>query len=246
MSTPKGEINLQPRAPHPYWRGSVDDLRSASEESLLVAPLFVVDHEPYRRHFHERQATARTKEVGLSVARIFGGTYRLETRGHNFKSANSEHIDGVVDPYLQIHTTYFADRDLQIAPIQGATRFIMRRYLLPNGLLVGDVIPKKPSHSLEREYVDSKRIQHVEQPYVDTSFANMMKTVGHQLPAAKTVFVIDVPIGSTAVFLNGFGYGNEILSHETKSVRADGSLATFQRVASLGRVVVPGGVAATS
>lgn len=242
MSAFQGETSSPPTTLHPHWRGTIDALCSATRESLLVAPLFIVDHEPYRRRSQERQATTRSREVGTKLARIFGGSYYLETRGHNFKSASEEHVDGVVDPYLQVHTTYFADRDLQTASVHGATRFIMRRYALPEGLTIGDFIPPKPYQLLRTEYANSMPIQHAKPPYIDISFAKKMSVAGHQLPPAHAVYAFDVPIGSTAVFLNGFGQGNEVLSHETMSVSPNGSPATFQRIASLGRVVVPGGV----
>lgn len=225
------------------WRGTLDDLRETAQSEFLRVPVFYVDHGTYGKWFLERQGVLRTKAVGEHLAKFLRGNYFPESRGHNFHSGSQEHIDGYVPYFLQLHTARYLRGDSQPAERKDATRFIINRYRLPDGKTVRSFIPETPGQKLAQEYNNSVPITTFLRPNViDASFGRAMNAAGYSLPKSSGVLTVDVPIGCTAVFLNGFGDGNEIYSHQAMSVGGDGKVKSFQRVVSLGRVVVPGGV----
>ena len=217
---------------HPCWQGTPDQLAESNQAELLRTPIFILRMGPYHRRGRERQATRRVRQAGAVLTNLFGGKFTFETSTVNFGTHSSEHVDGKVSPYIQLHVA----RPREEGRI-GASRFVMRTYAFAEGMTVHDYMPRSKFESREGEYSNSIVIQPIQPPYSDISLSAHMHQKGAQLPNASSTFQADVQYGDVAVFINGFGFDSTFTSHEISSVRPDGSPSADARLVTLGRIV---------
>lgn len=215
-----------------HWQGTVDDMAHATPSELLRQPIFVVhdDHDPHQHK--KRHSIRRVRRVGATLAHLHGGVFILETPTVSFGTHTPEHVDGKVPRYLQIHTA----RPEQGSG-QGGSRFLLRKYVFPTQTDIRDFIPPSPFEKREGEFSNSIEIQHIGSPYSDISLARKMAQKGHNLPTPSDEYSVFVPYGSTAVFINGFGFDTTFITHEVFSAEENTPLTYARRLVTLGRIV---------
>ncbi len=219
-----------------HWRGSIADLSRATPEDLFEAPLFVVEHDPLPNKWVSRACKHRTSTVGKQVAKIFSGAYKHEGDLPVF-SGVAEHFDGVHIPrYAQINTTYPHNAQDKTGK-GGATQFTLRRRSFSPFTLT-DYYPE-PIRSLEEDekYANSCLIFSRYSDRLKPSLDEIAKSEDLPLPSTAREWTITIPIGATAVFLNGSGLETDFFTHQTRSWHAESRETNFLRIAELGRVV---------
>lgn len=220
-----------------HWRGSISDLSRATPEELFTAPLFVVEHGDLPDHFTALTAKNRTASVGKQVAKLFAGVSSVEGALDVYNGGVPEHFDGVhVQRYAQVNTCHRTNKN-DLTGEGGATRFTIRRRSFAPATL-SDYFDLPDDTTEEAELYANSCLVYTRRPDpVKPSIQEIAEREDLPFPNTAKTWTITVPIGATAVFLNGSGFSDSFYTHETRSWHASDRESNFNRVAKLGRVV---------